>query len=74
MTKICSGIHEGVIDVFREKNYIPAIEKLSFHISHVMIIGSMEYGKTKNDCYQSNALNIYNLKNIMQKDLANHPV
>ena len=29
--------------------FIPAIEKLSFHLYPVIILGSMEYGRTRND-------------------------
>ena len=38
----CFVLHEEVIYVFREFFYIPTIEKLSFHMAHVSIIGSME--------------------------------
>ena len=31
------------------------MEKLSFRLSHVRILGSMEYGKTRNDCLHDNA-------------------
>ena len=34
-------IHEEVIDVFHNKVYIPTIEKFSFYITHVRILGSM---------------------------------
>ena len=37
----CFVLHEEVIDAFHDRFYIPTTEKLSFHISHVMIIGSM---------------------------------
>ena len=40
-------LHKEVVDVFNNKFYIPTIEKLSFHIAHVRIIGSMEFRKTK---------------------------
>ena len=49
MAKKCFVLHEEVIDVFHEFFYIPTIEKLSFHLAHVRIIGSMECGKTIND-------------------------
>ena len=39
------------IDVFHKIFYIPTIEKLSFHISHVRIIGSMECRKTRNEYF-----------------------
>ena len=42
-------INEEKIDVFHNIFYIPTIEKLSFHISHVRIIGSMECRKTRNE-------------------------
>ena len=49
------------------KKYITTIEKLSFNLAHVRIIGSMECGKTINDCYHDNASN----KNIkLKKDYA----
>ena len=38
-----------------EKYYITTIEKLSFNLDHVRIIGSMECGKTRNDCFRANA-------------------
>ena len=47
--------HEEVIDVFYKKYYISTIEKLSFYLAHVRILGSMEYEKTKNDCLRANA-------------------
>ena len=36
--KKCFVIHEGVINVFHEKYYIPTIEKLSFHLDRVRIL------------------------------------
>ena len=42
-------LHEKVIHVFHEKYYIPKIEKLSFHLAHVRILCSMEFGNTRND-------------------------
>ena len=42
-------IHEEVIDVFYNTCYIPKIEKMSFNLAHVIIFGSMEYGKPRND-------------------------
>ena len=36
------------------KNYIHTIEKLSFNLVHVRILGSMKCGKTRNDCYHAN--------------------
>ena len=49
MVKICFVLHEEVIDVF-QFFLIPTIEKLSFHLDHFTILGSMECGKTKNYC------------------------
>ena len=49
-----SVIYEEVIYVFHEKNYSPTIEKLSFYLAHVRILGSMECGKTRNDCLHDN--------------------
>ena len=54
MVKKCFVLHEEVIDVFHEK-IITTIEKLSFHLAHVRIIGSMEYEKTINYCLRANA-------------------
>ena len=34
---------------------ISTIEKLSFHLYHVRILGSMEGGKTVNDFFRANA-------------------
>ena len=48
MVQIFVVPHEEVIYVFHEKNYIPTIEKLSFNLAHVSILGSMECGKTSN--------------------------
>ena len=41
-------LHEEVIDVFHEKMYIPTLEKISFDLANVSIIGSMEFGNTRN--------------------------
>ena len=40
--------------MFFTKN-VSTIEKLSFHLAHVRILGSMECGKTINDCFRANA-------------------
>ena len=40
-------LHKKVIDDFHNKSYIPTIEKLSFHLARVRILGSMECGKTR---------------------------
>ena len=45
--RICSH-HEEVIDVFHDNFYMTTIEKLSFYLVHVRIIGSMECGKNRN--------------------------
>ena len=39
-------LHEVVIDVFYDKFYIHTMEKMSFHIDHVSILCSMEFGNT----------------------------
>ena len=49
-------LHKEVIDVFHENFYNTTIQKLAFHISHVRIIGSTEWGNTGNYCFQDNAL------------------
>ena len=48
MVKKCFVLHKEVIGVFYEKFYIPTIEKLSFHLANIRILGSMECGKTRN--------------------------
>ena len=63
IVKKCFVLHEEVIDVFYEKYYIPTIEQLSFHLSHIRILGPMECGKIINDCFHANASkNNINLK------------
>ena len=52
-------LHEEVIDIFHENFHIPKIEKRSFHLSRIKIIGSMEDGKTRNDCFHANVSKIY---------------
>ena len=47
-------LYEEIIDFFDEFFYIPTIEKLSFHLAHVRIIGSIECGKTINYCFHDN--------------------
>ena len=61
-------LHEEVIDVFHEK-------KTTFYLAHVRILGSMEHGKTRNDCFRANVPK-YNIKfkNMMQKNSAKRPV
>ena len=56
MAKKCFLLIQEVIDVFHEKSYIPTIEKLSFHLTSVRIIGSMEFGKTRNNVFHDNGL------------------
>ena len=46
---------QGSYRCLHDKFYIPTIEKLSFHLAHVRIIGSMECGKTINDFFHNNA-------------------
>ena len=47
------------------------MEKLSFHLAHVRILGSMDYWETRNDFFRSNASkNSIKLKMIMQKNSA----
>ena len=54
---------------------VPTIEKLSFHLSHVRILGSMEWGKNRNYCFRDNASkNNIKLKIIMQKNSEKSPV
>ena len=55
IVKKCFFLHEEVVEVFHKYVYIPTIEKLSFHLAHVRILGSMEYGKNINDCFCANA-------------------
>ena len=57
MAKKCFVLHEEVIYVFYEIFYIPFNKKLSFNIAHVRIIGSMEIGKNRNNCFYGNASN-----------------
>ena len=49
--KKCFVLRKEVIDVFHEKYYIPIIEKLLFHLAHVRILGAMECGNFRNDCF-----------------------
>ena len=66
MVKKCFILFEEVIDVDHKKYYIPTIEKLPFHLACVIILGSMECGKTRNYCFRANSSNIYiKLKDIM---------
>ena len=48
-------IHEEVIDFFHEEYNIHTIEILSFNLSRIRSLGSMEYGKNRNDCLHDNA-------------------
>ena len=46
-----------------------------FYLAQVRILGSMEYGNTRNDCFCPNtSKSIYKVKNIMQKNPAKKPV
>ena len=68
MVKKCFAINEEVVDVFHENIYIPTIEKLSFYLAHIRILGSMECGNTINDFFHANASTKYiKSKEIMQK-------
>ena len=58
MVKKCFVLHKEVIDVFPKKCYILTIEKLSFYLDHVSIIGPMERGKAIHNFFK-----IMNLKN-----------
>ena len=54
MVKKCFVFCKEVVDVFHDKCYIPTIEKMSFHLANFRIIGSMEYKRTRNDCFHDN--------------------
>ena len=60
-------LHEEVIDVFHNKLYTTTIEKLSFHLACVRILGSMECGNTRNNYFRENSW-INNLR--LKKDYA----
>ena len=51
----CFVPNEEVLDFFHGFFNIPTIEKLSFIIAHVRILGSMEFRKTINDFFCANA-------------------
>ena len=38
-------LHEENIDIWKEKNYIPIIEKLLFNISYIIILDKNKTGK-----------------------------
>ena len=59
MVNICFVLHEEVIDVFHENNYIPTIEKLSFHLVRVRILCSIEFENTRHIYFQNNATKKY---------------
>ena len=66
MAKKCFVVHEEVINVFHEKIYTPTIEKVSFHLDRVRIIGSVEFGKTKNGySHDRTSKDIYEVKDIL---------
>ena len=44
-------LHEDFMDIFNDKIYIPTIEKLSFDLAHVRILGSTENGNNRNYFY-----------------------
>ena len=50
MVNKCFVLHEEILDVSHEYFNTPTIEKKLFHIAHIRILGSMECGKTINDC------------------------
>ena len=52
MVNKCFVLHEDFMDIFNDKIYIPTIEKLSFDLAHVRILGSMKFRNAKN--YYSN--------------------
>ena len=56
--------------MFFTKQNIPKIEKYSFHLARVRIIGSMEYGKTRN--YFSAIMNqkLFKVKNDYAKQIS----
>ena len=56
MMEKCSVLHEEVIDVFHINFYITTIEKLLFYHAHDIILGSMECGRTRNDCFHARKL------------------
>ena len=49
MVKKYFVLHEKAIDVYQYFLNIPTIEKLSFHLARVSIIGVIECGKNRND-------------------------
>ena len=51
-----------VVDCFHENDYILTKEKFLFHLAHVRILGSIECGKTINDCFRDNAFKIFKVK------------
>ena len=53
MAKKVFVLHEEVMDVFNNFFNITTIEKPSFHLDHVSIIGSTECGKTRTDCLRA---------------------
>ena len=51
-------LYEGFIDVYHN-NKIDAIEKLSYHIARVRILGSIEYVTTRNYYFLENSWKIF---------------
>ena len=49
------GLYEKVIDIFHNKFYIITIEIFSFHLAHLRIIGSIEYGIHQNYYFRVNS-------------------
>ena len=66
MAKKCFVIHKEGIVVFHNQFYIPR-GYFSFHLVHVRLLGSMERGKTRNNCFV-----VYAIKNKLklEKDYA----
>ena len=75
MKKKCFVLHEEVIYVFHERKYIPKIEKLSFYLADVKVLGSMKYGKTINDyLHDSASKNNIKLKEYCASNSFKQPV
>ena len=55
-------LREKVIDIFHEILYIPTTKQCDFIFFHVSILGSMECGKTRNDCFSTNVYKIYKVR------------
>ena len=74
MVKKCFVLHEEFIDDFQEILHFHN-KKLSFHLAHAMIIGSMEFGNTRNIFFHDNSSEIYiKLKKYSAEKSAKQPV